>query len=156
MKKVICLALIGSILTGCGSIINGTSQSMSVVASPSNAIIRLYNENGSLINESRGSMFYNLDRSSGYLSGASYNLEITRAGYHTKIIPIVSKPSGWYMAGNIVIGGLIGWLIVDPATGGMWALESKEGQDVDNLRVVLLEDAPMEVLMQAKKVEFNE
>jgi len=30
---------------------------------------------------------------------------------------------GWYIAGNILVGGLIGWFIVDPITGAMWNLE---------------------------------
>ena len=29
---------------------------------------------------------------------------------------------GWYI-GNIVFGGLIGWLVVDPASGAMWKLQ---------------------------------
>ncbi len=30
------------------------------------------------------------------------------------------------LGGNILFGGLIGWLIVDPATGAMWTLVPKE------------------------------
>lgn len=29
--------------------------------------------------------------------------------------------NGWYM-GNILIGGLVGMLVVDPASGAMWSL----------------------------------
>jgi len=32
----------------------------------------------------------------------------------------------WYLAGNIVFGGIAGWLIVDPLTGAMWRLSPKE------------------------------
>jgi hypothetical protein len=35
-----------------------------------------------------------------------------------------SRINGWYV-GNIVFGGLIGWLIVDPLTGAMWALDAE-------------------------------
>lgn len=34
--------------------------------------------------------------------------------------------NGWYLAGNILLGGLIGWIIVDPITGGMWTLSPEE------------------------------
>lgn len=43
------------------------------------------------------------------------------AGYKTAGVSIRSELSGWYF-GNIVFGGLIGMLIVDPATGAMWNL----------------------------------
>jgi hypothetical protein len=35
-----------------------------------------------------------------------------------------STINGWYV-GNIVFGGFIGWLIVDPLTGAMWALDTE-------------------------------
>lgn len=43
-------------------------------------------------------------------------------GYDEKIISVECKLNGWYM-GNIVFGGLIGLLIVDPATGAMYKLD---------------------------------
>lgn len=36
-------------------------------------------------------------------------------------VPLSADISGWYF-GNILFGGLIGMLIVDPATGAMWKL----------------------------------
>ncbi len=39
-------------------------------------------------------------------------------------MPVNFKVDGWYW-GNIVFGGLIGWLIVDPATGAMYKLETE-------------------------------
>ena len=107
------------LLTGCGSIINGTTQNMTVKATPSSADIKLLSSNGSIIAQSKGSLFYNLERSDGFFDGANYNLEVSSAGYENQIIPLTSSASGWYIGGNILLGGLIGWLIVDPATGGM-------------------------------------
>lgn len=45
-------------------------------------------------------------------------------GYESKKINIECKLNGWYF-GNILIGGLIGFLIVDPATGAMYKLDSE-------------------------------
>jgi hypothetical protein len=45
-------------------------------------------------------------------------------GYETKTISVECKLNGWYF-GNILIGGLIGLLIVDPATGAMYKLSSE-------------------------------
>lgn len=39
-------------------------------------------------------------------------------------MPITFKLDGWYF-GNILIGGLLGMLIIDPATGAMWKIETE-------------------------------
>ncbi|MDP2932712.1 MAG: hypothetical protein Q8N81_01105, partial [bacterium] len=45
-------------------------------------------------------------------------------GYAKTLKPIKSSIEwGWYGGGNIIIGGLIGWVIVDPLTGGMYKIE---------------------------------
>ena len=48
---------------------------------------------------------------------------------------------GWY-AGNILIGGLLGLLIIDPATGSMWKLDESvqvalKQQPVNNVEPVV-------------------
>jgi hypothetical protein len=64
-----------------------------------------------------------LKRGSGYFSGALYRIEISKAGYKTQIIQLTSSlNAGWYLLGNFLVGGLIGWLIVDPLTGAMWTI----------------------------------
>ncbi len=87
-----------------------------------------------------------------FFSSANYNLKVTKNGYQEQVIPITASPSGWYMAGNIMLGGFIGWLIVDPATGGMWALSAKNGQDIENLNVTLLENTSDEMMSKATKL----
>jgi hypothetical protein len=64
-----------------------------------------------------------------------------------------SRINGWYV-GNIVFGGLIGWLIVDPLTGAMWTLNTEhvnsflaetvalDDTSSPQLRIVSLESVP--------------
>ena len=52
-------------------------------------------------------------------------MEISAPGHEKKTVAIKSRMSGWYM-GNLFFGGLVGLLIVDPLTGGMWALPQEE------------------------------
>ncbi len=40
-------------------------------------------------------------------------------GYKVTEVELTPKMSGWYW-GNLLFGGLIGMLAVDPATGAMW------------------------------------
>ena len=54
---------------------------------------------------------------------------LTYKGTETRKINVECKLNGWYF-GNLIIGGLIGMLIVDPATGAMYRLESKDIYEV--------------------------
>ena len=100
-------------------------------------------------------MYYDLEKSDGYFQNATYNLEVSLDGYQTQVIPLKSSLNGgWYFAGNIVFGGFIGWLIVDPLTGGMWAFETPNGQDTESLHVTLLQNTPNSILKDAKS-EIN-
>ena len=47
-----------------------------------------------------------------------------------------SRINGWYV-GNIVFGGFIGWLIVDPLTGAMWTLDTEHVSGTFAERVVM-------------------
>lgn len=64
-------------------------------------------------------MTVSLEPKRGFFSGQSYTVRLELQGYRTDEIVLKSQISGWYF-GNILFGGLIGLLIVDPATGAMW------------------------------------
>ena len=55
-----------------------------------------------------------------------YTVKISKEGYAVQTVTVDTKANGWYIGGNILLGGLIGWLIVDPATGAMRTLDTKE------------------------------
>lgn len=153
MKKIAAALLISStLLSGCGSIINGTSEYMSVSTTPETSHIQLLSKTGAVLAEGQGSLSYNLDRGAGFFKGADYQLVVQAKGYKSQTIPIVSTTSGWYIVGNLFSASVIGWLIVDPYTGGMWVLEAKNGQKLDELKVTLVEDTPANVMSEARKI----
>ncbi len=67
-------------------------------------------------------MTVTLETSNGFFTKAKYNVEASKTGYETSKTEIAAGVNGWYF-GNILFGGVIGMLIVDPATGAMWKLE---------------------------------
>jgi len=77
---------------------------------------------------------------------------VDKPGYKRFETTLNTRVSAWYVGGNILFGGLIGWLIVDPLTGGMWTISPEEvdatmagmtGQNDDGtLSIVLLENIP--------------
>ena len=70
----------------------------------------------------------------------------------------------WYIGGNILFGGILGWLIIDPATGAMWKLDTNEINvtldtpkkesmiEPNKARIVLLDDVPLSLRDKMVKV----
>jgi hypothetical protein len=63
-----------------------------------------------------------LKASNGFFDGATYSVHFEKEGYDSQNVMLDSKIDGWYL-GNVLVGGLLGLLIIDPATGAMWKLE---------------------------------
>jgi len=61
-----------------------------------------------------------------YFGKKSYEITFTKEKYTPVTLPIKASANGWYIGGNFVFGGLIGWLAVDPFNGGMYTLHPKE------------------------------
>ena len=66
-----------------------------------------------------------LKKGRGYFKAERYTVHIAKDGYHARDITVEGEVNGWYF-GNIIFGGLIGLLAVDPATGAMYTLKPKE------------------------------
>ena len=56
-------------------------------------------------------------------TSAKYTVTAAKDGYASNTHPIQSSLDGWYW-GNILVGGLIGMLIVDPITGAMYEIDT--------------------------------
>ena len=59
------------------------------------------------------------------MSREEYQIEIKKEGYTPKLFTISASLDGWYI-GNILLGGLIGMLIVDPVSGAMFRISEKQ------------------------------
>lgn len=62
----------------------------------------------------------------------SYKVLVSKEGYKDIEFTIDSRANGIYLAGNLVFGGLIGWLVVDPLTGAMWTLDISKNPNIEN------------------------
>lgn len=148
-----------SIMTGCASIVGEREQSVTINSSPNNANILITDERRSEVYSGSTPTTVQLRKSDGsYFGGKTYTVELSKEGYEDRRVTIHSRPNGWYIGGNIVFGGLIGWLIVDPLTGAMYNLTpstvnatlgekvaSTEGGGSE-ITLVLLENVPSEML----------
>ena len=118
----VCI-LCGILFVGCSTIINTSSQKIGVKTRPSAAAIKVYDSAGGLIKEATTPCDIVLNRGNGYFTPATYKVVISAPGFQEVTIRIGARVSMWYAAGNFLGATIIGWLIVDPLTGGMWELE---------------------------------
>jgi hypothetical protein len=147
------LALAGLVLlAGCGSIIKGSTHEIAFTSTPTQASISIVDEDGSQVFNGKTPATVTLNKKRGYFSGKTYYVTVDKPGFKRFETTLNTRVSAWYVGGNILFGGLIGWLIVDPLTGGMWTISPEEvdatmagmtGQNDDGtLSIVLLENIP--------------
>lgn len=123
MKKFLFLFMI-IFLSNCASIIKDSTQDIVINTYPDKAHIKIKNSQGLTIKDTITPNVVTLRRSDGsYFGSERYQIEITKEGYTSKNFLIESKVNNWYLFGNIMLGGLIGWFIVDPVTGRMYDLK---------------------------------
>jgi len=108
-------------LSACASIVSNSSYPVSINTSPEGAKFSITNKAGIKLQTGRTPALMNLKSKSGFFGGETYTVKIEKEGFEPKTFLVDSKLDGWYF-GNILFGGLIGMLFIDPATGAMWKL----------------------------------
>lgn len=121
--KSVMIIAVTFILTSCASIISSSSWPLTVKSNPVGAKLQITNRQGISVFNGQTPATISLKSGSGFFTSESYLVKLTLDGYTEKTIPVRCTLNGWYF-GNIVFGGLIGLLIVDPVTGAMYRLET--------------------------------
>jgi hypothetical protein len=91
------MALASLLLTGCASIVDGNSQSVSFASNPEGATVYV---NGAAIGKTPVTI-------SAKRKGSSQPIRFTKEGYTDVEISLISTVNPWFL-GNILIGGLLG------------------------------------------------
>ena len=117
-------AVLGLFLIGCASIVSRSMYPVTFDSNPTGATIVITDKTGNRMFEGRTPTTLTLSASRGFFSPAEYHIDAWMDGYNPGHATIRAGLDGWYI-GNIVFGGLIGALIVDPATGAMWKLDDR-------------------------------
>jgi hypothetical protein len=136
---------------GCASIMGGSKQTVSITSQPSGAAYTIYNKKGQAIDSGTTPATVTLKAGAGYFSPQKYTVKLAKAGCRECEAPIEHGISGWYIGGNLIFGGLVGYLVVDPLTGAMWTLkdchvemdsEPRTQMMDDTLKIVTLDQVP--------------
>jgi len=116
-------------LSSCASIVSKTNWPVSIDSKPEGVHVSITNKRGVEIFTGKTPLVTKLKSGSGFFTKESYTVVMTYNGIEKRTINLECSINGWYF-GNLFIGGLIGMLIVDPATGAMYKLDRKEVYEV--------------------------
>jgi len=146
MFKISVVALSLALITGCSSIVSESKYPVLISSNPSQANFILQNRAGVTVHSGRTPTTVTLNASSGFFKGETYHLVLNKDGFDEKTIEIQSAVDGWYF-GNILFGGIIGLLIIDPITGAMFKLPEKADAQLAkkadaSLTIALLNSVP--------------
>ena len=165
MWKAMIVLLASTVLISCATIMGKSApETLNIRSTPDQASVVIADESGTKIFEGKTPTSLPLEKKKGYFSGKKYTVKITKEGYAEHSVTVDTRVNGWYIGGNLIFGGLIGWLIVDPATGAMWSLDtneinttlaaSKQGAMIEpnGAVIVLLQDVPVSLRDKMVKV----
>jgi len=126
-SKLVAGSLLLTVFVGCATIIGRSSpEPLNVRSTPDQAVVVITDEGGIKIFEGKTPTILSLEKKKGFFSGKKYNVTLSKDGFKDQSVVVDTKVGGWYLGGNLLFGGLIGWFIVDPATGAMWTLSVNE------------------------------
>jgi hypothetical protein len=123
IKPLIHLFLITCIMcsAGCASIVSKSQYPVTIQSNPTGASVTIKNKQGVDVQKATTPTTVTLPAKAGFFTPANYSFQFEKEGYLPASSSLSASMDPWYI-GNIIFGGLIGILIVDPATGAMWKL----------------------------------
>jgi hypothetical protein len=144
---IVCLA----VFSGCASIVSKSNYRVTVNSTPPGAKITVSDDDGFEVYSGITPAKFKLKAGAGYFKKASYTVTFEKDGFDKRTIPILFNLDGWYL-GNLLIGGFIGFLIIDPATGAMWKIDrdyynetltnTVESKGEASLKIIELDEVP--------------
>ncbi len=148
------------LMPGCASLVSKSKWPFSIDAEPRGTIVSITNKKGREVFRGKTPAALRLKSGAGFFAKESYTVTLSMKGYETKKINVECKLNGWYF-GNILIGGLLGFLIVDPATGAMYKLDNDgittmlDRSNMDNASLKILDKNQLHEAQQQKLVRIN-
>lgn len=115
-------ALAGALLLpSCATIFSKSAYPVAVNSQPSGLDFSIKNVDGEVVSSGKTPQVVSLKASAGYYRPATYTFQVKRGKKIVSEQQITATLDGWFF-GNILIGGVIGMVIVDPLTGAMFKL----------------------------------
>jgi hypothetical protein len=128
--KGITIIVVMFFLSSCASIVSSRKWPLTVNSDPVGAKVVITNKTGVEVFNSTTPATIKLKSGAGYFTKETYIIKFQMDGFADKTVPVNCKFNSWYI-GNLVFGGLIGILIIDPITGAMYRLKT----DIVNVKL---------------------
>jgi hypothetical protein len=125
LSRLLLLTCLSFFATGCATIFTGSRSPLSVQTNPPGAKVLIRNKKGLEVFHGTTPADLKLRSGAGYFGRESYAITLSLEGFEPKTINIDSRINGWYF-GNILLGGALGMLIIDPLTGAMYKLDTEK------------------------------
>ena len=119
------------LISGCASIVGDSKYPVNVSSTPSGANFTIKNKDGVVVHNGSTPNTVTLPSGRGYFKGEAYTITFKKEGYADTSASLETSMSGWYW-GNLLFGGLIGMLVVDPLTGAMYKLPADAAGNLGN------------------------
>lgn len=120
-RRLPLLALALTTCASCASIVSKSKYPVSIQSEPAGLEFEVFAPDGHSVHKGRTPQIVTLDAHKGFFQRAKYVVRSTGTPGAPLEAQLEASLDPWYI-GNIIFGGLIGILIVDPLTGAMWKL----------------------------------
>ncbi|TAE24793.1 MAG: hypothetical protein EAZ92_12865 [Candidatus Kapaibacterium sp.] len=121
--SVLLIAIFGlAALSSCATISGYKEYTVNFTSVPEKADVKVTDERGKVVFTGQTPTYANLPTSAGYFQGKHYTATFTKEGSAPVSAYLQHEVSGLYVVGNSLFGGVLGWLLADPISGGMWRL----------------------------------
>jgi hypothetical protein len=157
-RTIMALAILvaASVTSGCATIVHSGPRVIPISSSPPGAKVSIYDRSNELVMTNTTPFVANLYPKYGYFKGQSYRLVFEMPGHAPAEVRLESSVSGWYFA-NLLFGGLIGMIIVDPLTGAMFNLTpDKIEQTLTPAQAQLIRDGKGVLVVMASQATERE
>lgn len=109
-----------SVFPGCATIVTHGDKTMPIISTPDGATVEIKDSRmDKIVSKNKTPFQATFERGDGYFLKKKYILNLSKDGYISEKLEVSPSFNAIYI-GNILVGGLIGILIVDPLTGDMW------------------------------------
>ena len=162
LKKAVLILAVPILFSSCATIFGKSSYPVSINTNPSGATVSVTDKKSKEVYKGTTPATVTLKSGAGFFSKAEYQVKLSSPGFDEQVIPVNYKLNGWYF-GNILIGGVIGMLIVDPATGAMWKLDtppinvtlakSTASSTEPTLKIIDIKDVPESMKLSLVKLK---
>lgn len=154
--------VVSFLFSGCATIFGKSSYPVSINSNPAGATVSITDKKSKEVYRGQTPATVTLKSGAGFFSKAEYQVKVSSPDHAEQIIPVNFKLNGWYF-GNLLIGGVLGMLIIDPATGAMWKLEtppinvtlskSTASKEIPTLKIVDIASIPQDIYSKLVRIK---